>query len=249
MQIQQLTGIGKRESNQDFICIERLGSGAAFFLITDGMGGYEKGDDAARIVSENIFTFLNYVESVNEQNIQKAVQKANLALKQFNIKNNIKSGATIGGIIIEKNISHIFWVGDVMVYQINKDKVLFQTKSHTLVNSLLESNSIKKEKSLERYKHIVTRSISGKPSESHIGYQSIQFSEDDTFIICSDGVHNNISIEQILPYSNQENGLQELERQFLKEAQDNFTIIAIKDIDDFSLLKKENNKRIKGNIS
>ena len=209
MKVQQLTGIGKRESNQDFICIGGLESGASFFLIADGMGGYEKGNEAARIISENIFTFLNYVESINKQNIQQAVQKANLAIRQFNIKNNIKSGATIGGIIVEKNISHIFWVGDVMVYQINKNKVLFQTKSHTLVNSLLESNSIKEEKSLEKYKHIVTRSISGKPSESSIDYHYSIFSEDDMFIICSDGVHNIISIDQLLVYIKQTNGLQE----------------------------------------
>ena len=227
MQIKRLTGIGKRESNQDFICIDRLDSGASFFLIADGMGGYEKGDEAARIVSENIFTFLNYVESVNEQNIQKAVQKANLAIKQFNIKNDIKSGATIGGVIVYKNTSHIFWVGDVMVYQINKDKVLFQTKSHTLVNSLLESNSIKEEKTLEKYKHIVTRSVSGKPCESNIGYHSTVFSQDNLFIICSDGVHNKISIEQFLLFLNQKNGIQELESKFLKNTQDNYSIITI----------------------
>ncbi len=227
MQIQQLTGIGKRESNQDFICIDRLESGAHFFLIADGMGGYEKGDVAAKIISENIFTFLNHVENISEQNIQQAVQKANLAIKQFNNKNSIKSGATIGAIIVDKNISHIFWVGDVMVYQINKDKILFQTKSHTLVNSLLESKSIKEEKSLERYKHIVTRSISGKPSESSIGYKSVQFSEYDLFIICSDGVHNTISIEQFLLFLNQKNGIQELESKFLKNTQDNYSIITI----------------------
>ncbi len=227
MQIQQLTGIGKRETNQDFICINRLESGASFFLIADGMGGYEKGDEAAKIVSENIFTFLNYVDSINEQNIQQAVQKANLAIKQFNIKNNIKSGATIGGIIVEEGIAHIFWVGDVMVYQINNNKVLFQTKSHTLVNSLLESESIKEEKSLEKYRHIVTRSVSGKPSESSIGYQSTHPSEDDSFIICSDGVHNTISIKQFLLFLNQKNGLQELESQFLKNTKDNYSIITI----------------------
>lgn len=227
MQIQQLTGTGKRETNQDFICIDRLESGASFFLIADGMGGYEKGDEAAKIVSENIFTFLNYVDSINEQNIQQAVQKANLAIKQFNVKNNIKSGATIGGIIVEEGIAHIFWVGDVMVYQINNNKILFQTKSHTLVNSLLESESIKEEKSLERYKHIVTRSISGKPSESSIGYKSVQFSEYDLFIICSDGVHNTISIEQFLLFLNQKNGIQELESKFLKKTQDNYSIITI----------------------
>lgn len=227
MKIQQLTGIGKRENNQDIICIDRLMSGASFFLIADGMGGYDKGDEAARIVSENIFTFLNYVESINEQNIQKAVQKANLAIKQFNNKNDIKSGATIGGIIIAENIVHVFWVGDVMIYQINQDQILFQTKSHTLVNLLLESESVKNVKSLEKYKHIVTRSISGKPSESNIGYQLVQFSEGDLFIICSDGVHNIVSVEQILLYRNTEKGLRELDDQFLKESHDNYSIITI----------------------
>ncbi|WP_185212823.1 PP2C family protein-serine/threonine phosphatase [Sphingobacterium mizutaii] len=227
MEVKQLTGTGKRESNQDFIYMDRLESGASFFLIADGMGGYEKGDEAARIVSENIFTFLNYAENINEQNIQIAVQKANLAIKQFNNKNNIKSGATIGGIIVVENTVHLFWIGDVMIYQINKENLLFQTRSHTLVNSLLETESIKEEKSLEKYKHIVTRSISGKPSESSIGYQSIQFSEGDSFIICSDGVHNTVSAEQILVYINQENGLQKMENQFLKDAQDNYSVIVI----------------------
>lgn len=227
MKVQQLTGIGKRESNQDFICIDRLESGAHFFLIADGMGGYEKGDVAAKIISENIFTFLNHVENISEQNIQQAVQKANLAIKQFTNKNSIKSGATIGAIIVDKNISHIFWVGDVMVYQINKDKVLFQTKSHTLVNSLLESKSIKEEKSLERYKHIVTRSISGKPSESSIGYKSVQFSEYDLFIICSDGVHNIVSVEKLIFMMRKNKSIAQLEQQLEKEAQDNYSIITI----------------------
>lgn len=227
MEVKQLTGIGKRESNQDLIYVDKLESDASFFLIADGMGGYEKGDEAARIVTENIFTFLNFVGSINEQNIQQAVQKANLAIKQFNSKNNIKSGATIGGIIVVENTVHLFWIGDVMVYQINEGKILFQTKSHTLINSLLESDSVKEERSLQRYKHIVTRSISGKPSESNIGYKSIQFSEDDTFIVCSDGVHNTVSVEQLLMYINQENGLQQLESQFLKDAQDNYSLIFI----------------------
>lgn len=227
MKIQQLTGKGKRESNQDFICIDRLESGASLFLIADGMGGYDKGDEAARIVSENIFTFLNFVGRINEQNIQKAVHKANLAIKQFNSKNNIKSGATVAGVIVEEENVHIFWVGDVMVFQTNKDKVLFQTKSHTLVNTLLESESVKEEKSLEKYKHIVTRSISGKPSESNIGYQLVQFSDEDLFIICSDGVHNVVSVEQVLLYRNKEKVLLELEDQFLKESHDNYSIITI----------------------
>lgn len=76
MQIQQLTGKGKRETNQDFICVNKLESGASFFLIADGMGGYEKGDEAAKITTENIFTFLNCVKNINEQNITTSCSKS-----------------------------------------------------------------------------------------------------------------------------------------------------------------------------
>ena len=92
---------------------------------------------------------------------------------------------------------------------------------------MLESNSIKEEKSLEKYKHIVTRSVSGKPSESQIDYQTGKVSKDDLFIICSDGVHNIISIEQLIEYNKQIDGLQELEKTFLREAQDNYSIIFV----------------------
>ena len=227
MEIQQLTGNGKRESNQDFIFIDKLESGASFFLIADGMGGYERGDEAARIVSENIFAFLNYANSINEKSIQQAIQKANLAIKQFNFNNNIKSGATIGGVIVENSTVHIFWIGDVMVYQISKDNILFSTKSHTLVNSLIESKSIVHENTLNKYTHIVTRSISGKPSESYIDYHSTIFSENDLFILCSDGIHNVVSVDQILKYIKRENGLNDFEKEFLREAQDNYSIIIV----------------------
>lgn len=227
MKIKQLKGTGKRESNQDFICIDRLESGTSFFLIADGMGAYDKGDEAAKIVTENIYTFLNYATSINEQNIQKAVQKANLAIQQFNIKNNIKSGATIGGIIVEEGVAHIFWVGDVIAYQLNNNKVVFQTKSHTLVNSLLKSESIIEEKSLEKYKHIVTRSISGKPFKDKIGYHNVRFSKDDLFIICSDGAHNEVSVEQILFFINEKDDLKKLEKKYLEESSDNYSIITV----------------------
>ena len=227
MQIEYISGIGKRETNQDIIYIDTLDSGASFFLIADGMGGYEKGDEAATIISESIFTFLNYVEKIDENAIQKAIQKANLAIKQFNTKNNIKSGATIGGIIIENNNSHLFWVGDVMIFQIREWDILFQSKSHTLINSLKESNNITDTKSIEKYRHVVTRSISGKPSESTIGYSFNSCFNKDLFIICSDGVHDTISIEKLIFMLKEGKSLKVIEQQLEKEAQDNYSLIIL----------------------
>ena len=227
MKIQKFNGQGKRDTNQDLITISRFISGATFFLIADGMGGYDRGDEAASIVSENIFTYLNYAENINEQSIQQAIQKANLAIKQFNKTNGIKSGATIGGIIIDNDELHIFWVGDVMIFKIGKEGILFKTKSHTLVNSILESSLETDEKSLEKYKHIVTRSISGKPSESQISYNSFSISDEDQVIMCSDGVHNTISIEQIIFETNKDDHMKGIKKLLEENSNDNYSLILI----------------------
>ena len=227
MKIQKFTGQGKRSTNQDLISISTLKSGANFFLIADGMGGYDRGDEAAGIISGNIFTYLNYVENINEQTIQEAIQKANLAIKQFNKSNDIKSGATLGGIIIDNDKLHFFWVGDVMILRIGKEEVYFQTKSHTLVNSLLESSLETDEKSLEKYKHIVTRSVSGKPSESQISYNSFSISDEDQVIICSDGVHNTLSIDQIIFEANKNDHLEGIKKLLEENSKDNYSLILI----------------------
>ena len=109
----------------------------------------------------------------------------------------------------------------------NKDKVLFQTTSHTLKNDLLESKSIRDKRSIDRYKHIVTRSISGKPSESNIGYHCLEYSEKDSFIICSDGGHNLISSSEILRYIYSIDGVEKLEQDFLIDSNDNYSLIVV----------------------
>lgn len=227
MEIQQLTGKGPRETNQDLICIDRLPSGASLFLIADGMGGYERGDDAARVISESIVTFLEHTEAIHEPSIHQALQQANEAIQQFNTKNNIKSGATIGGVIVEKDVAHVFWIGDVMIYHVNSGQVLFKTKSHTLVNRLSESKRSLNKDSLEKYRHIVTRSISGKTSELKMGYRRVSFSQGDWLVLCSDGVHQTLSIEELLLFFNQLEGWFELEEQLLLRAEDNYSIIIL----------------------
>lgn len=224
MKVEYFTGIGKRESNQDFICIEQLESGASLYLIVDGMGGYEKGDEAAEIIVDNIFTFLNTQNEFSESVFQKAVNKANLAIKQFNKRQGIKSGATIGGVVLNKNNTYIFWVGDIYVGVIQNDRILFENKRHTMINGLLDSKITLSERELDRYKHIVTRSISGNISKSIIGYKEITLTNKDQVIICSDGVVDTISIDEFL-----QKGLtfKELELYLTENSQDNFSFIQI----------------------
>lgn len=116
-----------------------------------------------------------------------------------------------------------------MVYHIEKGEVSFQTKIHTLKNSLfgtdiLEGNTAK---TLDKYSHIVTRSLSGKLVKLNIGYSFCHFFKGDICVVCSDGVYETISVNNLLSIGQDPKSLVLIDEQLKKEARDNFSLIHI----------------------
>ena len=223
---------GKRAVNQDFILVQKINPETYLLLIADGMGGYEHGEIAAKMVAENILTYLSTVSVIDEVQIQKAINKANLAIKQFKKHNNTNTGATVAGVVLESNKAICFWVGDVKIFHFSNNKLINESKSHTLINEVINNGSIKDPKQINKYKHVVTRSVQGKLERSQIDYfKSSNVDKSDMFIICSDGVHDlydGIQIQQILNTSDSiEESLNRIESRLLSESKDNFSLISI----------------------
>ncbi len=217
-----LTGIGKREENQDVVGIEVFSS-SYLFLITDGMGGHEKGKEAAVLIDSSIRKYLTMQNSINENVITKAIHNANKEIDTFNQTNKVKSGATIGGVVLEDNKAHIFWAGDVLVMQIRDSNILFKTKNHTLLNDLVDNGSVKDIDSIDKYRHVVTRSVSGM-NKCNPDYMEVNCKEGDKFVLCSDGVHDVLSITQLIMECDDIDNLD----MFLKQnADDNYSLIYI----------------------
>lgn len=226
MEYKFFTGIGSRELNEDVILIENINQTATLFLVVDGMGGYQKGEIAAKIISENIATHLRSISEFDSQGIENAFKKANLAIKQFNTENAITSGATVGGILRTENKAISFWIGDVKIYHFKNGKLDWQSKSHTLINEMLESDAVRSPEIQERYSHIVTRSIAGKRENSKPEFFEIEnFSENSSYIICSDGVHNTMTVEHLLLLLGDQNGLSNVESYLKEHAKDNYSLI------------------------
>jgi protein phosphatase len=223
-----LTGIGTREKNEDVILIEEFDQNSILYLVVDGMGGYQKGEIAAKLVSENIATHLRSVAELNKQAILNAFKKANLSIKQFNDENDIKSGATVGGLLIVGEITYCFWVGDVKIYYLKNEKLDWESTSHSFLNEMFEEDLRKSTEIQKKYGHIVTRSISGKREKSTPDIFEIEdFSKDDSFIICSDGVHNVMTLELLRLLLSEENGKEKIEEYLGEHAVDNFSLINI----------------------
>ena len=220
MKILSHTGTGQREVNQDVILISELQNDMSLYLVVDGMGGYENGYDAAKIIIENIDSFLKTCKTITSTEIDVALKKANLAIKQFNEVDSSKSGATLGGIIRNSDKSLIFWLGDVTICLFCGDNITFKSKSHTLVNSLVESGKVISTDNINKYKHIVTKSISGKREIIEKGFFEISNDDYNKFVICSDGVSETISLVNFIKID-----ISELNDLLEKNSKDNYTYI------------------------
>jgi|688.fasta_scaffold486281_2 serine/threonine protein phosphatase PrpC len=223
--------IGKRKSNQDFV-ESHSSNGVNFFIVADGMGGYDHGDIAAQIAVENIIVYLSSVDEINQDQIQKAINKANLAIRQKQESLGCKMGATIGGCILKDTVAHCFWVGDVQIFHFRDKRVNFESKSHTLINELKSGNIINEPSKISKYKHVVTRSLNGDITKSKAGFHLIHdLQKDDILMVCTDGVHDifsSIQIQQIINSNfSFEESIEIIEKRLIIDAIDNASLIAI----------------------
>ena len=219
---------GKRKNNQDYLFSKSINADCALHVVVDGMGGYEHGDLASKLVAENIHTYLSTVNFIDQKEIQNAVNKSNLIIKQKSDDLNAKMGATLGGAIIFKETAFLFWVGDVKIIHVRNQELLFESHSHTLMNQIIDNgNFINK---IERYKHVVTRSVSGNIKESVIDFHLVNnILSNDIIIIYSDGVSDILNSYQIKSVFESaitlQDGVNQLEALCSNDAKDNFSMI------------------------
>ena len=182
MKLLSYSNKGSRESNQDLLLECKLKNGSYLFLIVDGMGGLEHGEMAARLVCENIETYLSTVDHVSPFQIQMAINKSNLIIRQRSEALRVSMGATLGGVAVQGEEVIYFWVGDVKIIHFRDSRIIFESKSHNLVNELIDSGNIGTVAQLERYRHVVTRSIHGKTKSGLAEIHSNLFNPNRYFV-------------------------------------------------------------------
>jgi len=225
-----ITDKGQRVVNQDYVLVENINTDTFLFVVCDGMGGYDHGEIAAKLVAENILAYLSTITEINPDQLQKAINKSNLAIKQLKHEKKTETGATVGGIVINQKQAIFFWVGDVKVLHFRDGKLLFESSSHTLINEVKKNGSINDTNRLKKYQHVVTRSVQGDIKNSQVETKIIDdLVENDIFIVCSDGLHDIIDGMGLQYYLNSSDDIAQasnkIEERLKKEAKDNFSMI------------------------
>ena len=192
MKIFKYSNIGNREQNQDYLVSTKLGQDSSLHLVADGMGGYECGDIASKIVGDS------YVYGLSRNmSIEDATREAsnNIQIERRNL-GVAKIGSTVAGVLICGMKATIFWAGDSRVYLFRNKEQLFQTEDHSILNELSRKRKLSFEER-ERYGHIITRSIMGNPDDK-VDTCEMTLQEGDELLICSDGLYNDCPIDYLI---------------------------------------------------
>ena len=192
MKVFKYSNIGNREQNQDYLVSTKLGQDSSLHLVADGMGGYECGDIASKIVGDS------YVYGLSRNmSIEDATREAsnNIQIERRNL-GVAKIGSTVAGVLICGMKATIFWAGDSRVYLFRNKEQLFQTEDHSILNELSRKRKLSFEER-ERYGHIITRSIMGIPDDM-VDTCEMTLQEGDELLICSDGLYNDCPIDYLI---------------------------------------------------
>lgn len=202
---------GGRSENQDCFGYVNTKHGL-LIVVCDGMGGANGGRTASSL---SVNTILEYVVKTELDNpaeiIETAIKTANKAVCSKGASDiNLKGmGSTIVAVLLNDNYATIAHVGDSRVYQIRKHKIIFRTTDHSAVFELVKRKIITEEQArLSAESNVIMRAIGSSPDIDVEIDDSIPYSSNDRFILCSDGIwgtfNEKILINSFAKYSSVE---------------------------------------------
>lgn len=193
-----MTHIGRRrETNQDYMFTSEtaVGNLPNLFLVADGMGGHAAGDYASRFTVEKIVEYIAQSQDEEPVTVLKdAIAYANHLLLAEAGSDEAKTG--MGTTIVAATLCgerlHTANVGDSRLYVVNQEQITQITRDHSLVEEMVRMGEMDKEDAREHPdKNIITRAI-GVGREVSADFFETVVTEDDTILMCSDGLTNMI---------------------------------------------------------
>lgn len=244
------SNIGRhRKHNEDsYLCNSR----EKLFLVADGIGGQSSGEIASKLAirSTEEFVTRSRAEGFNwpieyekglslEQNrLLAAATWANNQIKELSTQNpSMKGmGTTLIGVIIEGDQLATINVGDSRLYRIRNEQIEQITQDHTLAGEQERMGLLSKEAAYNHpQKHILTSALGMRAIEKiRIDLSLVEILKNDLYLICSDGLNDMLSDEEIVTAINsvedrslEKIGLSLIQQANLAGGRDNITVILL----------------------
>lgn len=234
-----------RKDNQDCFIIEKCESQSCLVLaLCDGMGGAKAGGLASQLSNKAFVSHLygRLTSRVKkrfdyEAMLKEACSEANgvsYEYSRFDEAFNGMGTTLVGGIVKYNGNGYIINVGDSRAYLISRRRHQISqiTRDHSLVEELLEFGAITEEQArVHPQKNVITRAL-GSEANVEADFYHFQLKSGDILLLCSDGLSNMLTDQEILSCADQHSEPEDLCRQLMdstlaRGAKDNVTVVAV----------------------
>ncbi|CUN67225.1 Stp1/IreP family PP2C-type Ser/Thr phosphatase [Clostridium disporicum] len=186
-----------RNLNEDYADFYE-GNNYKIYVVADGMGGHNAGEVASKMAVESVIEYINK-QDLLEHSLEEAILYANRKIYDLSIKEKSYGGmgTTLTACLVRDNIIEIANVGDSCCFGLNEKGIIKLTKDHSLVQELIDSGSLTEEEGRNHpKKNIITRAL-GTSKDVVVDIFKIEKNKFKVFLLCSDGLINEVSKEEI----------------------------------------------------
>ncbi|HEY8938922.1 MAG TPA: protein phosphatase 2C domain-containing protein [Cellvibrio sp.] len=205
------------------------------WAVADGMGGHKVGD----IASSKIVAALDVIKDC--QHLSECVQVIEDCLLDVNqlmleyaqiMFDGGTMGSTVVAAVIKGRIGACLWVGDSRLYRFRNQKLVQITRDHSQLEEMIAMGLITRAGSENHpNRNVITRAVGVEP-QLYVDMTLFTTQVGDTFLLCSDGLYNAVTEEQLIQNLNLRD-VQQCAQQLMKQAlengaRDNVSVVVVK---------------------
>lgn len=181
----------KRKQNEDWLL-----AADPCFLVADGMGGYEAGDEASRAAIAAFSEEFTAPGPATLERIEAALDRARRDVAAVASRTKRGAGCTLTGVIRIEHHGNPTWyvlnIGDSRVYLHRGNELTQLTQDHSLRSELMSSGSRGAESTP---RNVITRALGSEDTRHDAWLLPVETGS--RLLVCSDGLTSEVDDEQL----------------------------------------------------
>ncbi len=183
------------DNNGDSAALFCMNGNSGVFVVADGMGGLSNADRASAIVIEALEDTL--IQSTAAENFREAlldgIDNANRRIIRLG------AGSTLAAVEINDNVLRSYHIGDAAILVTGqRGRIKLQTTPHSPVGYAVEAGFLNEAEAMHHEeRHLLLNMLGSNEMRIEIG-PPLKLARRDTVLLASDGLFDNLHIEEIV---------------------------------------------------
>ncbi len=177
------------------------GAKGAFAIVADGMGGHLAGGLASGLAVEVARRAYYQEQGLGRDALQIALEQANREIYALSITDEAYHGmgTTCTALVLGDTHAYCAHVGDSRLYRVRDGQICLMTEDHSLVREMVKAGILSPEQARSHpNRNVISRALGVRPSvELFTWPEPVELLDGDTFVLCSDGLHDPVSEDEI----------------------------------------------------